>query len=273
MEGESMGEEAQDLYIDFGQLTDAERASVASVLGSLGKDKLGEDVYAVLEAMSESDEPDTVEDDPAPDQEVEEVMADEIVEEVVDEIEEVDETPEIEVTEDASDDEELVEEANDEPTEDFAAVIAELRQENEAFAERLATAETAAQTAEENFAEEQRLRRLSEFTDKGSSFSFGWEVESFAADAMAVADADPELWERWEARLRAVDEQVRQSGVFEQYSSAGGDQEDRPAFERQVEKIREERYSEKSYADGFAEAFKDAETEFPELGRAYAQED
>jgi len=145
----------------------------------------------------------------------------------------------------------------------------QLQEVEERFAEQLKAAEAKAEQARERADEERRLRRLSEFTEQARGYSFAvGEVEKFAEDMLVLHDHDAELYARMEARLRALDEQVRQGALFEQFSTAGGESDADP-FLAEVERLRREKFSDEEYAVGFNEAMKQVESTKPELAAEY----
>lgn len=165
-----------------------------------------------------------------------------------------------------------VEQASDEEGEDFAEALEVAKREMaEKFAEELAAERKKREEFAEKFAAEQRLRRLREFSDMvGQEFSAlpVGEAEEFAADLMAIHDADEERYGRLVQVLKASQEAVKQGGLFEQYSSAQPAEHGEP-FLAAVERIRQERYSDKPKDIGWAEAFNVAMAEHPDLARAY----
>jgi hypothetical protein len=165
---------------------------------------------------------------------------------------------------------EIVEEQSSEPETDLYAEA--VKEVEERFAEQLKEEREAREEMAEKFAAERHKRRLAEFTDNVStdfaSLPIG-EAERFAADMMAIHDADAERHGRLVGVLKAAQEAVKQGELFSQFSSA------QPAtgvdpFEAQVEVIRKERYSDKPANEGFAAAWLDAEKEHSDLARAYA---
>lgn len=165
------------------------------------------------------------------------------------------------------------ENATEEAPEDYAERLAQTEAKLEEFQARLEEEQEARVKADEAFAEERRKRRLAEFTDQAKTYAFAAEVEQFAEDLMAIADFDADLYGRWEQRLRALDEQVRAGGLFEQYAQAGGESETGAgAFMAEVERVRLERFSDKPYHDGWVDAYSIVETERPDLAAQYEKE-
>jgi flagellar motility protein MotE (MotC chaperone) len=168
---------------------------------------------------------------------------------------------------------EVTEEATEEPAEDYAEKLAQTEAKLEKFQAKLEEEHKARVKVEEAFAEERRKRRLAEFTDTARTYNLASEIEQFAADLMAIADHDPELYERWETRLRAWDEQMTQSGLFEQYTQAGGEAETGGgAFLQAVEKVRVERFADEQRHEGWTKAFEIVQEERPDLAAQYAKE-
>lgn len=164
------------------------------------------------------------------------------------------------------------EQASAEEGEDFTeALEAAKREMAEQFAEELEAERKKREEFAEKFAAEQRLRRLREFSDMvGQEFPAlpVGEAEEFAADLMAIHDADEERYERLVQVLKASQEAVKQGGLFEQYASAQPAEHGEP-FLAAVEKIRQERFSDKPKDVGWAEAFSVAMHEHVDLARAY----
>ena len=161
-------------------------------------------------------------------------------------------------------DQEVEDELPDEYTERLEAMKDEFTAKLEAESER-------AEKLAEAFAESERARRLAQFTDRASQFSFGVEVEQFAEDLMAVADLQPEVYERMIQVFNGLDEQIRQSALFDQFSVATAGSDTSP-FETEVEKVRSERFSDDDYDTGWAKAMKVVSEEKPELARQYVRE-
>lgn len=151
----------------------------------------------------------------------------------------------------------------------YAEALAEAE---ERFAEELKTEREAREEIAEKFAESERLRRLAEFTDNVTtdfaSLPVG-EAETFAADLMAIHDADAERHGRLVGVLKAAQEAVKQGALFEQFSSAqpasGAD-----PFLAKVEAIQRERFADLGADEGFREAMIVAEREHKDLARVYA---
>lgn len=165
------------------------------------------------------------------------------------------------------------EESNDEEPDEFSEKMEAMRAEIvEDFAAKIKAAETKATQAEKQANEERNRRRLAEFTDRVKTFSFATEIEQFAEDLMALEDYDDELYGRWVKRLNALNEQVVQGALFEQFSTAGGETEGEHPFLREVEKLRKEHHVTEKYADGFTKAMVMAEQMHPDLAARYERE-
>lgn len=167
-----------------------------------------------------------------------------------------------ETSENASDDppaEDLPAEFSDkvkEMEEDFTAKLAAITEDREKFSEL--------------YEKERQTRRLSEFSDKAKTFSFATEVEEFAQDLMLIEDADPELYGRWVTRLEAIAAQVESGELFAQNTVAGGDSDHTDPFEREVERVRVERFGTDSYETGYTQAMTIVQRDSPDLARRYA---
>lgn len=143
----------------------------------------------------------------------------------------------------------------------------------EEFTAKLQAESKAREKAEEAFAEEKKKRELAEFTEQVRGYAFsGGEPEQFAEDLWQIQRHDAELYERMAQRFRALDEQVRQGELFSQTSRAGDSDESLPAFEREVEKVRVERFSDLSHAEGWVKAMNVVQDEKPELATRYVRE-
>jgi len=166
------------------------------------------------------------------------------------------------------------EKSSDTSAEDFAEAISKAKQEVvEEFAQKLQAEETARKKVEEAFADEQRKRRLHEFTDTAqkefSALATG-DLEAFATDLLEIHDADEKRYDRLVKVLKAAQEGLAQGALFQQFSSArptaGGD-----PFEAAVEQIRVEKFGEEQYEIGWTHAFDAATRSHPDLARSYAQ--
>ena len=160
------------------------------------------------------------------------------------------------------------ENASDEVSAQFAEKFSAMEAQ---FAEQLEAERKKREEFAEKFAAEQRLRRLREFSDTVrqdfASLPVG-EADEFAADMMAIHDADEKRYERLVKVLKASQEAVKQGGLFEQYSSSQQVEHGEP-FLVAVEKIRVERFADKGKDVGWAEAFGAAMHEHPDLARVY----
>jgi hypothetical protein len=165
------------------------------------------------------------------------------------------------------------EKSSDEPNK-FAEQLETMRTElTEEFAAKIEAAETKAEQAEKQAADERQRRRLAEFTDKAQEYSFAVEVEKFAEDLLALEDYDADLYSRWIKRLNALDEQVKQGALFEQFSVGGGETDTTiHPFLREVEKLHKEHYPTEKYAEGFVQAMELAERAHPDLAARYERE-
>jgi hypothetical protein len=170
--------------------------------------------------------------------------------------------------EEEGDVDESPEESADGETEDYAEKLAAMEED---FTARLDVERKAREKAEEAFTEERNTRRLAEFTETAKTWTFASEVEQFAEDLMAIEDHDPELYGRMVTRFNAINEQVASGELFAQHSVAGGEAEETDPFEREVERVRKERFSEKSYPEGFTAAMDIVASENPDLARRYAE--
>jgi hypothetical protein len=166
------------------------------------------------------------------------------------------------------------EEKSSEEVDEFAERMEAMRTElTEKFAEEIKAAQTQAEQAQKRADEERHLRRLAEFTEQARGYSFAaGEPEKFAEDMLALHDHDAELYARMEARIKALDEQVRQGALFEQFSVAGGESDSRHPFETKVEQLRVEHYSTEDYYDGYSKAMEMAERMHPDLAARYERE-
>ena len=140
--------------------------------------------------------------------------------------------------------------------EDFTAKLAKITEDREKFSEL--------------YEKERQTRRLSEFSDKAKTFSFATEVEEFAQDLMLIEDADPELYGRWVTRLEAIAAQVESGELFARNTVAGGDSDHTEPFEREVERVRVERFGTDSYETGYTQAMTIVQRDSPDLARRYA---
>jgi hypothetical protein len=170
--------------------------------------------------------------------------------------------------EEEGDVDESPEESADGETEDYAEKLAAMEED---FTARLDVERKAREKAEEAFTEERNTRRLAEFTETAKTWTFASEVEQFAEDLMAIEDHDPELYGRMVTRFNAINEQVASGELFAQHSVAGGEAEETDPFEREIERVRKERFSEKSYPEGFTAAMDIVASENPDLARRYAE--
>jgi len=163
------------------------------------------------------------------------------------------------------------EQASDKSGEDFAEKLEAVKREvTERFAQELKAEREKREEFAEKFAAEQHLRRLHEFADMvGQDFASlpVGEAEQFAADLMAIHDEDEERYSRLVNVLKASQEAMKQGALFEQYSSAQPASGD--PFEAAIEKIRQEKFSDKPQADGYALAFDAAMKAHPDLAAQY----
>lgn len=141
--------------------------------------------------------------------------------------------------------------------EEFNTKLAQEKQERERFTELYQT--------------ERKTRRLAEFTDKARAWTFATEVESFAEDLLAIQDQDDELYSRWIQRLDAINEQMKTGELFKQVTVGGDETEGTDPFEREITKVRKERFSELPFAEGYVKAMEIIERDNPELARQYAE--
>uniref|UniRef100_A0A6M3KWF3 Uncharacterized protein n=1 Tax=viral metagenome TaxID=1070528 RepID=A0A6M3KWF3_9ZZZZ len=148
----------------------------------------------------------------------------------------------------------------------------EYAQKLEEYAAKLEAEKTKREKLEAEVFAERRKRELMEWTERVQSFSMAGEPEKFAEDMLTIAGINADVAERTMARFRAAQEQINVGGLFEQYSQAGSEADDgRSAFEREVEKVRMERFAALPYAEGFTEAFRAVGSEKPELARQYVK--
>lgn len=182
------------------------------------------------------------------------------------------EPEEVEEHGEAEPDEQFADVLKAEPDEAFAEMVAQARREiEEEFAQKLESERKAREVVAERFAEEQRKRRLREFSDmvgeKFGALPVG-ETEQFADDLMAFHDFDEERYGRLTEVLKAAQEAVEQGGLFEQYSSARPEEHGDP-FEAAVERTRKEKFSDEDYAVGYAKALDVVMQSQPELAARY----
>ena len=145
--------------------------------------------------------------------------------------------------------------------EKFAAQLEDERDKREKFAEMFAT--------------ERRKRRLAEFADvaKRDYGALGVKAEQFAEDLLTLADFNDELYQRLAQVLKAANEQVKQGGLYAQYSQAGDEGENvGGAFEREIERVRREKFAGEDYAEGYVKAMDIVSVEKPTLARQYLEE-
>jgi len=156
--------------------------------------------------------------------------------------------------------------------EEFAERLEKMQAKmTEEFTAKLQAEAEARIKAEEAFAEEKKKRELAEFTDQVRGYAFsGGEPEQFAEDLWQIQKHDAELYERMAQRFRALDEQVRAGELFAQTTRAGDSGDNLPAFEREVERVRAERFSDLEQHAGWVKAMEVVEAEKPELARRYA---
>jgi len=161
-------------------------------------------------------------------------------------------------------------ELDSEPEPDLYAEA--LKEAEERFAEQLKAEREAREDMAEKFAAERHKRRLAEFTDSASkefaSLPIG-EAETFAADLMAIHDADAERHGRLVKVLKACQEAVSTGELFAQFSSAQPTAGEDPFLSR-VEAIQRERFAEMDGDEGYAQAMRVAEKEHKDLALAYA---
>lgn len=163
------------------------------------------------------------------------------------------------------------EQASDDEGKNFSEALEVVKREmSEQFAQELKVEREKREEFADKFAAEQHLRRLHEFADMVGQ-DFGslpvGETEQFAADLMAIHDADEERYGRMVNVLKASQEAMKQGALFEQYSNAqpvSGD-----PFLAAVEKIQQEKFSDKPRADGYALAFDAAMKAHPDLAAQY----
>jgi len=164
------------------------------------------------------------------------------------------------------------EESTDDEPDEFSE---RLRAVEEKFAAKLAEAEGKREKFAEMFASERRKRRLAEFSDvvNRDYGALGVKTEQFAEDLLTLADYNDELYQRLAQTLKAANEQVKQGGLFAQYSQAGDVGEaSGGAFEREVERVRREKFSGEDYAEGYAKAMNIVGVEKPDLVLQYMEE-
>ena len=167
--------------------------------------------------------------------------------------------------------EETSSEAGD--TENFAQVVAQMKQRlEEEFTAKLEREREARKVIEEAFAQEQRKRRLVEFGQVAEQFSsLPGTDKQFAADLMAVHDADAEVYGRLSAILKAANEAIEKGALFSQISVGGSEAGTGDPFENAVEALRKERFSTEDYHQGWAKAFDLAMEQHPDMAAAYAR--
>lgn len=163
------------------------------------------------------------------------------------------------------------------------ASIAALAEQMSAQAEQFAALEKQLVESEqqrtklaEAFGAERQLRRTVEFVEAAEQFSaIPAKREELGKHLMWLYDSDPsdkkEHFTYFEGLLGRVNKVI---GAGEVFSVVGdgrpGSGENEDQFLAAVEKIRVDKYADKTYAVGFAEAFKVAETSQPALARQYA---
>jgi len=168
---------------------------------------------------------------------------------------------------------EVIETSSEEgETVDFAQVVEQAKREvAEEFAAKLEQEREARQKVEEAFAQEQRKRRLVEFGQVAEQYSsLPGTGEEFAADLMAIADTDAELYTRMTGILTAANEAIEKGALFEQFSGAGDSASGDP-FEARVEAIRREQFADEDINVGWARALDVAMEQHPDLAGAYAR--
>ena len=161
---------------------------------------------------------------------------------------------------------EVVETSGEVNAEAFAE---QLRTTEERFAEQLKAEREKREQFSNLYQKERHTRRLSEYTDRVSRFSFGAEIEQFAEDLIQLEDLDPDLHSRMLQRFSSIDEQMKSGELFAQASRAGGENEGKHPFEMEVEKVQREQFSGLSKAEGYVKAFEIVNETNPELGRDF----
>lgn len=163
-------------------------------------------------------------------------------------------------------------------------VVPEPDGEPEGYAEALDAATKAveekfsAQLAEETrkreefaaaYAAERQARRLVELEGViASDFNQLATGEGFAETLLALSDHSEELYEKFHTVLKAANEMVKTSGVYEQQSRAGAPSTD--PFESAVEKVRQEKFSTEEYSIGWVHAMEVVMDSNPELAVGYS---
>lgn len=162
-----------------------------------------------------------------------------------------------------------------EPTVDFAEMLAQERKAmQEEFAAKLEAERTKTEKLAEAFAEEQRKRRLMQFTDQAATFSnLPVSPEQFGEDLMTLADSLPqETFDRLIQTLRASDEAIEQGDLFSQFAQPVRSESGDP-FMAKVEGLKAEIIKVNPLMndnEAFADAMTKAEERYPDLARAYA---
>lgn len=168
---------------------------------------------------------------------------------------------------------EEIETSSETETDDFAEAIRLMKtQIEEQFAVKLEHEREARRTVEEAFAQEQKKRRLAEFGAVAEQFTgLPGADENFAADLMAIADADAEVYTRLTAILKAANEAIEKGALFEQFAVGGSGAGTGDEFENKVEAIRQKRFSDEKFAVGWSKALDIAMVEHRDLAAKYAR--
>jgi len=171
------------------------------------------------------------------------------------------------------------EETDDSPqtdTVDFAEMLA-LQEKRlvEEFTARLEKEQAKAVELAEAFAEEQRKRRLREFTDVAATYSLPIAgTEQFGEDLMAIKDnVSDEVYERLITMLRATDEAVKQGDLFSQFARPEQSETGDP-FLAKVESIKNQLLEgdpRKNSTEAYADAVKLAQERYPDLAAKIAK--
>lgn len=146
----------------------------------------------------------------------------------------------------------------------------------ESMSAQLTTLQNANKELSDRFSAEQRLRRLGEFVGKAEAFSaLSAKATDLGPQLLWLHDADAtekkDHYAYFESLLTATNGALAESGLFDAIGSGRTD-DNAPAepFLAAVEKIRVERFKDKSYEEGFAAAFDAAGAEHRDLADRYA---
>jgi hypothetical protein len=168
-------------------------------------------------------------------------------------------------------------EAPPEPTVDFAEALAQQEKRlTEQFAAKLDKERERGDKLAEAFADEQRRRRLMEFTDQAATFNSlpVGGTEQFGEDLMILADTLPkETYERLLETLRASNEAVSQGALFSQFAQPVRADEYGDPFLTKVEGLKAEILKASPLKDpneAFSEAMRLAGERYRDEARAYA---